>query len=147
MTDGNSNKLDSGAPPSYAAVVSQGPQQRMYLCFSGNSLPPGLPHFEFLAVPVGVPGHGSGPGPSRSYGPTPIQYQQQGYYPNQGNTLLDPRSQTAREGARHRAAMRFIEAFLWAVVIQALAAAIIGGTLYPDLGRYFLDTFRRGSTS
>ncbi|KAG8832532.1 hypothetical protein FRC17_001189 [Serendipita sp. 399] len=45
---------------------------------------------------------------------------------------LDPRSQTAREAARNRAIMRFIEAFLWAMVIDLTAAAILG-VQHPSL--------------
>jgi len=53
--------------------------------------------------------------------------------------VVDPRSQTAREAARNRAIMRFAEAFMWAILIQALAVAILGGSLWPEWRRHFVN--------
>jgi hypothetical protein len=85
------------------------------------------------------------PGPSRVYGPTPITHVQHPQANNQP-LLLDPRSQTAREQARDRAIVRFLEAFLWALVIQALAAAIIGGSVWPEW-RHRLNALRQSAAS
>ncbi|KIM29541.1 hypothetical protein M408DRAFT_328786 [Serendipita vermifera MAFF 305830] len=112
MTNGTT-KQDPDAPPSYAAVVRGEPA----------TTEPG------------------GPGPSRTtYGPTPINHGYQPGHPSHPQApLLDPRSQAAREQARHRAAVRFCEALLWALVIQMIAAAIIGGSLWPEWRRHWMN--------
>ncbi|PVF94752.1 hypothetical protein CPB86DRAFT_628808 [Serendipita vermifera] len=104
MTHVNGPKVDSSQPPSYSVAISQPAQPR--------------------------------PGPS-----TPFQQQYTVHYevhPRTGaNESLplpyyDPRSEAAQDAARSRAIMRFFEAFLWAVLIQAVVATIIGGTIWPD---------------
>lgn len=106
MTQGASKKDDPGAPPSYAAVVAQGTSQQV----SGSS-----------RTQIHAP---------------------QRYHPEIGGDssraqlpFLDPRSQAAQEAARSRALLRFFEAFLWAVVIYAIAAAIVGSSVWPTAHR------------
>ncbi|KAG9054367.1 hypothetical protein FS842_005340 [Serendipita sp. 407] len=54
---------------------------------------------------------------------------------------LDPRSHAARTAARNRAVIRFMEALLWAIVIQLIAAAIIGGSIWPEHSRHWIKYF------